>query len=148
MIKDYEKQIGEESEKLKEVKKYIQSALMALNLDGLDISPSFEKHKLQYQEGVATINELKDAQEQQPATSSFFRKISSQLTNLANPLDILEEEKKLEPIMEKMVDELLLSKSSLFTAERKVVLRMVSDVNQLKRDLMAEKEEKQTGKPF
>lgn len=143
VIKDYERQIGEESEKIKETKQHIQSALGALNLDGLEISSSFEKHKLEYEEVVAKIKELKEDREQSPATSSFLRKISSGLTNLANPLDILEEEKKLDLILEEMVNDILLSKSSLFKAERELVLGMERAVNKLKRDLITEKEEKQ-----
>ena len=143
MIKDYEGQIREKSKKLKEAKQQIRSVLLALNLDGLDISRSFEKHKLEYEEVVANIEELRNVKKQDPVNPSLLRKISSQLTNLATPLDILEEEKKLEPILEKMVNDVLLSKNSLFKAKRELVLHMERDVNKLKRDLVTEKEERQ-----
>ncbi|WP_428911809.1 hypothetical protein [Niallia sp. Krafla_26] len=142
-IKDYDRQMGEKTGRIKEEKQKLQSALMAINFDGLDISSSFEKHRIEYQEVVAKIKELKDAKEQHPASPNILKKISSKWTNLVNPLEILEEEKKLEPILEKMVNDILLSNCSIFKAERERILLMERDVNQLKRDLNTEKEEKQ-----
>ncbi|MCQ6276369.1 hypothetical protein JMM81_15750 [Bacillus sp. V3B] len=143
MIKDYEMQIDEELEKIGVEKQHILSALIVSNLDALDISSSFEAHKKEYQEVVAKIKELRGAKEKQTAAVGFLRKIGSKLTNFTNPLDILEEEKKVEPMLDKMVNDVLLSKSSFVELEREQIHRMERKVNKLKRDLITEKEEKQ-----
>jgi len=144
MIKEVSLQIADELEQIRIEKQRIQFALKASDLDQLDLVPSFNTHKSEYQEVKVKIRELKDAKKNSTVETSFFKQIGNKITNFTTSLDIRDEEKSLELIVEKMVKDVVRSTSSFKQTERENIIHSEKNINKLR--VVKRTEEMEKGK--
>ncbi|WP_338470767.1 hypothetical protein R4Z10_18600 [Niallia sp. XMNu-256] len=131
-IKKYKFLISEELEKIEAEKQRIKSALKLINFDTLNISSSFSQHKDEYRIVINKIRELESPRQNPSIEKNLFRKISSQIKSLTTPLDIKDEENKLDLILDRMVEAVLKSTSPFARNEREKVRLMERNMVELR----------------
>lgn len=145
-INEYNSKIASKEAEIRTRKQQIKSDLKFADLDALEISVSFARYRRRYQHVITKIKELKGAKDNVPTGSGFFKQIGSKIKGLSTSLDIREEEKKIDKMLDKMVIEVLLSTSAYQKNEREQILALGEDVKWLKNEKSKIVHEKQDQK--
>jgi hypothetical protein len=132
IIKEYLKQMSEAQNQLQLEKQRIQSDLESTNLDLLQISDPFLRHKCEYQKTIEEIGQLENSKKSGSTVHGFFERIGNTFSNFSTSFDIRDKEKQAVSTLEKMVEDILLSNSSYMQAEREQVKRLNGRINHLK----------------
>lgn len=131
-INEYKTKIASKEAEIRTEKQRIKSDLKFADLDVLEVSAAFTRHKKKYQYVARKVKELKIAKDHLSTDSGFFKKIGSKLKDLSTSLDIKEEEKRLEKLLDTMVMDVIVSTSAYQANAREKILTLEKDVKQLK----------------
>ena len=125
-------EIANQSERVEEIKERVSSALKSIDLDSLEISEEFSRHKAAYERLKEKINDLKVEKEKQGEKTGLLDKIRKTLTNFSLSMEIREEERKLKVIWNKMIEAILHSSSHFKRKEREKVNEIIENIKLLK----------------
>lgn len=121
-------QLGEMSQ----IKQSVVAQLKLSNVASLSISPAFAEYVLQYMNVMQTLDKLREAKSNRSNSMTFFERLGSQFKNMTLSLDIHDEQKKLEPILSSMAQEVLAAANiSFMHAERERFHIIKAEVDRL-----------------
>jgi len=130
-IKECNKQIAVQIGQIQYEKQQILTTLKCSNMNSLAISSIFNTYKNQYQTIIVKIRDLENSKRSNPVKPGFFKLLQRKIINVGTFLDINDENKKIEGILEKMVTEVLRSTSSFKQTEREKVKQMENNIAKL-----------------
>ena len=113
------------------IKHSIIETLKESDVTKLSISSAFAGYVLKYISVLQTIVELREAKQNRPEATGFFEKLGSQFKKMTLSLDIYDEQKKLEPIVSNMAEEVLRATGAVFMqAEREQYRALQAEVDE------------------
>jgi hypothetical protein len=124
-------------------KSSILSELKITDLNLLDdISRTFNEHKAAYLSTQGNINSIKNAQVNFDDQGSIFKRVGHSVTSLYRGYNLIEEEKKMDLLLKKMVEDIIQSNSSFKQKEREKINQLLKLFKQLNEEKMREEKSK------